>query len=234
MHEELFALPILSIVSDFVCPWCFIGKARLDAALAQMPADARPQIRYLPFKLNPDMPAQGMARADYREKKFGSKERSDELDAQVREAAEESGIAIHHDKMMRTPNTLKAHMLMAMASSLKSDEGDASIKLADLLFQAYFVEGKDIGEDDVLLELADEAGLPVEVATAALADEELTSATHNLADGLAGQGVSGVPTLLLDQHFLISGAVPTDDLVRIIPEAIDILKKAAESAPSTH
>ena len=217
----------LSIVSDFVCPWCFIGKARLDAALDRIPAEDRPTLRYLPFKLNPGMPPEGMKRADYRAQKFGSKEKSDELDAQVRQAAEESGLAIHHDKMERTPNTVKAHMLMAMAASLKNEKGDASIVLADLLFNAYFVDGEDIGEDDVLLGLAEKAGLPAEVAKAALADEELHSATDNLADGLAGQGVNGVPTLLLDQHFLISGAVPTDDLVRIIPEAIGILQKAA-------
>lgn len=218
----------LSIVSDFVCPWCFIGKARLDSALDQMPAEDRPQLRYLPFKLNPAMPEEGMARADYRQQKFGSLEHSNELDAQVRQAAEESGIAIHHDKMERTPNTIKAHMLMAMASSLKTDAGDASIVLANLLFKAYFVDGQDIGEESVLVSLAEDAGLPSEVAMAALSDEELRSATNNLADGLAGQGVSGVPTLLLDQHFLISGAVPTDDLVRIIPEAIGIVEKAAE------
>lgn len=217
----------LSIVSDFVCPWCFIGKARLDAALEHMAAEERPQVRYLPFKLNPTMPEEGMARVDYRKQKFGSLEHSNELDAQVRQAAEDSGIAIHHDKMERTPNTIKAHMVMAMASSLKSGEGDASLALANLLFKAYFVDGKDIGEESVLVDLAEEAGLPRDVAVAALNDEELRLATNNLADGLAGQGVSGVPTLLLDQHFLISGAVPTDDLVRIIPEAIGIVEKAA-------
>lgn len=221
----------LSIVSDFLCPWCFIGKARLDTALAQMPEDQRPALRFLPFKLNPDMPAEGMMRADYREKKFGSLEKSAQLDAQVRQAAEESGIAINHDKMMRTPNTVKAHMLMAMAASLKSEDGsDASLGLANDLFAAYFVEGQDIGQVDVLLDIAGNNQLPIEVATAALADDELASATHNLADGLASQGVNGVPTLLLDQHFLISGAVPADDLLRIIPEAIGILEKAKEEA----
>ena len=217
----------LSIVSDFVCPWCFIGKARLDAALAQLPVGERPQLRFLPFKLNPDMPEKGMARSAYREAKFGSLERSDALDSQVSDAAQESGLTINHDRMTRTPNTVKAHMLMAMAASLKHAEGDAAQVLARLLFTAYFVDGQDIGEEDVLLALAAEAGLPRAVAQAALRDDELRAATNNLADGLAGQGVSGVPTLLLDQHFLISGAVPSDDLVRIIPEAIGILEKAA-------
>lgn len=226
----------LSIVSDFVCPWCFIGKARLDTALAQMPPEKRPELHYLPFKLNPDMPEEGMARADYREQKFGSKERSDELDAQVREAAEESGVSINHEAMKRTPNTVKAHMLMAMASSLKSDTGNASIALADLLFQAYFIQGLDIGDEAVLLELAGKAGLPTDVVNAALSDQELRQATTSLAEGLASQGVNGVPTLLLDQHFLISGAVPSEDLLRIIPEAIGILENAqedAQSAPQT-
>ena len=217
----------LSVVSDFVCPWCFIGKARLDAALLQLDGAARPKLRYLPFKLNPAMPPDGMERAAYRVQKFGSMEKSDALDAQVRAAGEESGVAIHHDRMTRTPNTLKAHMVMAMAASLKTDDGDASLRLADALFHAYFTEGRDIGTDAVLMELAEEAGVPGPVAQAALADEELRAATNTLADGLAKQGITGVPSLLIDQHFLISGAVPTSDLVRIIPEAIGILNKAA-------
>lgn len=220
----------LSIVSDFVCPWCFIGKARLDAALAQMTPEQRPELHFLPFKLNPAMPEEGMARADYREQKFGSKERSDELDAQVREAAEQSGVSINHDAMTRTPNTVKAHMMMAMASSLKGDAGNAAVTLANLLFEAYFTQGLDIGEDAILLDLGAKAGLPADVATAALSDHELRQATNSLADGLASQGVNGVPTLLLDQHFLISGAVPSEDLLRIIPEAIGILEKAHADA----
>lgn len=223
----------LSIVSDFVCPWCFIGKARLDTALAQMVPEQRPELHFLPFKLNPSMPEEGMARADYREQKFGSKERSDELDAQVREAAEQSGVSINHQAMTRTPNTIKAHMLMAMASSLKSDTGNASVTLANLLFEAYFTQGLDIGEDAVLLDLAAKAGLPADVVLAALSDQELREATNSLAEGLASQGVNGVPTLLLDQHFLISGAVPSEDLLRIIPEAIDILENAKEATGNT-
>lgn len=220
----------LSIVSDFVCPWCYIGKARLDAALAQMESERRPELHFLPFKLNPSMPEEGMARADYREQKFGSKERSDELDAQVREAAQQSGVSINHDAMQRTPNTVKAHMVMAMAASLKGDAGNASMTLANLLFEAYFTQGLDIGEEAVLLELGAKAGVPTDVVTAALSDQELRQATNSLADGLASQGVNGVPTLLLDQHFLISGAVPSEDLLRIIPEAMSILEKAQEDA----
>ncbi|MEM6381590.1 MAG: DsbA family oxidoreductase [Pseudomonadota bacterium] len=217
----------LSVVSDFVCPWCFIGKARLDAALETLSDDQRPTVRYLPFKLNPDMPAEGMARPDYRLQKFGSLERSDQLDLQVRIAAEQSGVVIDHGKMERTPNTVKAHMVMAMASTLN---GETALKLADGLFAAYFTNGVDIGEDEALMELAAEAGLPKEITEAALADDELRSVTESLATGLAQQGINGVPTLLLDQHFLISGAAQTDDLKRIIPEAISILKDAKTQA----
>lgn len=217
----------LSVVSDFVCPWCFIGKARLDAALQGLGDAHTLELRYLPFKLNPAMPDEGMVRDDYRIQKFGSLEHSQTLDAQVREAAQESGVTIDHAKMKRTPNTVKAHMLMAIAASLKSDSANASLVLADLLFAAYFTQGKDIGLDDVLLDLATKAGLPADVAQAALGDAELAKATHELADGLASQGVSGVPTLLLDQHFLISGAVPADELQRLIPQAIGILAQGA-------
>ncbi|MEM6711608.1 MAG: DsbA family oxidoreductase [Pseudomonadota bacterium] len=221
----------LSVVSDFVCPWCFIGKARLDAALSQL--EAPPTVQYLPFKLNPTMPPEGMARADYRRQKFGSMQHSDALDTQVREAAEDSGVTIRHDLMERTPNTLKAHMVMAMAASVSPDNKGVPLRLADALFSAYFTEGRDISLDEVLLELAETSGVPASVAAAAIKDEELLQATNTLADGLALQGVSGVPTLLLDQHFLVSGAVPSQDLVRLIPEAISTLKKAAQEK-ATH
>ncbi|MBV6657210.1 MAG: DsbA family oxidoreductase [Devosiaceae bacterium] len=220
----------LSVVSDFVCPWCYIGKARLDAALDRLEPAQRPTVRYLPFKLNPDMPPEGMERSAYRTQKFGSLERSEQLDLQVRLAAEESGISIRHDLMTRTPSTIKAHMLMAMASTLAPD---TALRLAGGLFEAYFTEGVDIGVDDVLVDLAGKAGLPEEVAAAALGDGELRTVTESLAEGLADQGVRGVPTLLIDQHFLVSGAIPTDDLARMIPEAIGILDTADEAATGT-
>lgn len=220
----------LSLVSDFVCPWCYIGKARLDAAIERLDDDARPHIRFLPFKLNPSMPEDGMARPDYRIAKFGSLEKSNELDAQVRRAAEDSGLTIRHDRMTRTPNTVKAHMLMAMAASVKADTGNAAEPLAGLLFTAYFVEGQDIGEEAVLRALAETVGMPGAIVDGALEDAALREATEKLADDLASQGISGVPSLLLDQHFLVSGAVPTDDLVRILPQAMSILDDASDGA----
>lgn len=219
-------MPTLSIVSDFVCPWCFIGKARLDDALDRLGLGTELGIRFLPFKLNPEMPPEGMARPDYRLQKFGSKERSDQLDAQVFEAARQSGLTINFDRMKRTPNTLKAHMLMAMAASVQGGSESIALRLSDLLFRGYFVEGADIGEDDVLIGLGEAAGMARDIVVAALADEELRTATDSLATGLAQQGVSGVPTLLIDQHFFVSGAVSAEDLVRMIPEAVAILKEA--------
>ncbi|MEM1284267.1 MAG: DsbA family oxidoreductase [Pseudomonadota bacterium] len=226
----------LSIVSDFVCPWCYIGKARLDAARERLGDDVGLTIRFLPFKLNPSMPEDGMDRADYRVAKFGSLEKSNELDAQVRQAAEESGLTIHHDRMVRTPNTVKAHMLMAMAASLKTPDGDAgdvAERLAGLLFTAYFVDGQDIGESGVLRALGQKVGIPDAIIDGALEDATLRQATEKLADDLATQGISGVPSLLLDQHFLVSGAVPADDLVRILPQALAILEKAATENTGT-
>ena len=216
----------LSVVADFTCPWCYIGKARLDEALARLPEAQRPARRFLPFRLNPGLPPEGMERTAYRIAKFGSQERSDQLDLQVRLAAEESGVTIDHARMTRTPDTVKAHMLMAMAASL-AGAGDRADRLADRLYAAYFPQGVDIGQDEALLALAQEAGLSAGIAEAALADAELRAATVALADGLARQGISGVPTLLIDRHVLASGALPADDLARILPQAMAILDEAA-------
>src|SRR6185436_307818 len=123
----------IEIASDVICPWCYIGKRRLEKALALVKDEIRPEIRWLPFQLNPDMPSGGLPRAEYRKAKFGSLERAKGLDARVAAEGRGEGIDFAFDRMERTPNTVAAHQLIDLAQ--KQGKGDAVV---DALFRAYF------------------------------------------------------------------------------------------------
>jgi len=135
----------IEVGSDVVCPWCYIGKRRLEKALALVGGNLAPQVTWLPFQLNPGMPAEGMPRAEYRRAKFGSVERSRELDARVAAAGRGEGIEFALERIERTPNTFAAHQLIDLAQ-----ERGAGGTVVDALFRAYFEEARDIGERGVL------------------------------------------------------------------------------------
>src|SRR3954468_3441028 len=147
----------IAVFSDVICPWCYVGKRRLERALDELGWRDRVAIEWLPFELNPDMPAGGMERAAYRARKFGA-ERSAALDEQMRGVGEEVGIRFAFERMARTPNTRRAHMLIAGASRQGAGPGAAD-GLVEALFDAYFQRGEDIGDEDVLAGIAQRAGL---------------------------------------------------------------------------
>src|SRR6266850_5581409 len=124
---------VIEIASDVICPWCYIGKRRLEKALALVDGEVKPQIRWLPFQLNPDMPAGGMPRAEYRKAKFGSVERGKQLDARVAAEGRREGIEFAFERMQRTPNTVAAHRLIQLAQ-----EQGVAATVVDALFRAYF------------------------------------------------------------------------------------------------
>src|SRR5437016_2352398 len=150
MQREL----VIEIASDVICPWCYIGRKRLEKALALLDGEVTPVIRWLPFQLNPDMPASGMPRAEYRKAKFGSLERGKELDARVAAEGCGEGIDFAFDRMERTPNTSAAHQLIDVAQA----EGKGQT-VVDALFHAYFEQARDIGNPDVLQTIARSAGV---------------------------------------------------------------------------
>jgi predicted DsbA family dithiol-disulfide isomerase len=192
-------LPLaIAVFSDVICPWCFVGKRRLERALRDVGAEA--EITWLPFELNPDMPAQGMARADYRARKFGL-ERSRELDANMTALGREEGIAFGFDRIARTPSTRKAHALIAHASRL--GRADAVV---EALFRAYFEEALDVGDSEVLADLAARQGLERDAALAALSDPELHDEVVTREREAARLGASGVPFFVVDRQWAISGA----------------------------
>jgi predicted DsbA family dithiol-disulfide isomerase len=155
----------IDIISDVICPWCYIGKRRLEKAVAAFGGPVNG--RWLPFQLNPTMPKEGVSRREYRTKKFGSWERSQELDARVVAVGKEEGIHFAFDRIERTPNTLDAHRLIGLAER-KGVQG----AVVEALFRAYFTEGRDISNRQILLDVVAEAGLDRGKAEGVLNDDD--------------------------------------------------------------
>jgi predicted DsbA family dithiol-disulfide isomerase len=202
MTEESRPLAI-DIVSDVVCPWCYIGKRRLEAALADREETSAPVLRWHAFQLNPDMPRAGVDRRSYLERKFGGPQGAVEAYARVEAAGREAGIAFAFDRIQRQPNTLDAHRLIAWA---QAQDLLAASELVERLFRAFFVEGVDIGDSDQLSQLAAMSGLDAAAARAWLATDA-GRADVAAADRRAHElGISGVPFFIFNQRLGVSGA----------------------------
>jgi len=200
---------VIEVASDVVCPWCYIGKRRLEKALALLGGEVQPEIRWLPFQLNPEMPKEGISREDYRKAKFGSIERSRGLDARVAAEGEGEGIAFAFERMERTPNTAAAHQLIDLAQ--KQGRGTPVV---DALFKAYFEQARDIGDAAVLAEIASGAGV---TGWPQQADGKQVAA---LEEDVRNLGISAVPTFILNRKLGVSGAHPPEALAQAIQEAL--------------
>ena len=212
--------PTLSIdvVSDVVCPWCYIGKRKLEAALALPGAASLPNvlIRWHPFQLNPDMPLQGVSRQQYLEHKFGGPERAAEIYARVRAAGLAVGLALNIDGITLQPNTLAAHALIAFAQLGDFDASD----IKERLLKAYFVENRFIGSADVLAEIAEEAGLNGAAAQAFVSDPEQLAAVAQADAHVRSLGISGVPYFIFNQKVAVSGAQDPATLLAAMQQAV--------------
>ena len=216
----------IDIVSDAICPWCYIGKRQLERALAALAQEGLTfDVHWNPFQLNPDMPKEGRDRAAYRTWKFGSAEKAAALDARITEAASGVGLDFRTDLMTRTPNTIDAHRLIWFGG--QKDVQDA---VMEAVFKAYFTQGRDIGDHAVLADCAAEAGLDRAEVTAFLAsdfaDREMRAADQAAREA----GVSGVPSFFLDGYSLFSGAMPAEQIASALRRGRSILqeRKAAE------
>lgn len=205
----------IDIVSDVVCPWCYIGKRRLEAALAGRGGLA-PTVHWHPFQLNPDIPAGGVDRRTYLEEKFGGPEHAREIYARVQAAGREVGIPFKFELIERQPNTIDAHRLIAWTQAVAPERAD---RLVERLFEAYFTEGADIGAVDVLTRLAGEAGGDPVAARAHLESgegrDEITAADARVK----AMGISGVPFFILNRRLAVSGAQPADVLGEALQQA---------------
>ncbi|MFT3800534.1 MAG: DsbA family oxidoreductase [Burkholderiaceae bacterium] len=209
----------IDVVSDVVCPWCYIGKRQLDRAIGvwqDTHPDAPPvQVRWFPFQLNPDMDPAGVDRHDYLARKFGHAD-VDRLYDNVRAAAAAIDLDLNLGAIVRQPNTLKAHALLALAARQGADRQGA---LAEALFDAYFHRAVDLTDDENLIAVAGEAGLDEAAARATLADEAALAATAQ-ADAQAREaGVGGVPFFIVDQRIGVSGAQGVDRLLKAMGKA---------------
>jgi len=203
---------VVEMVSDLICPWCFVAKRRVEKAASLLGKEV--EVHWLPFELNADMPVDGLDRRVYRSAKFGSWEQSQRLDAQVAAAGAEVGIAFHHDRMKRTPNTFRAHVLLAAA--LKHGL-EMQGKVAERLFQAYFVNGEDVGDPAVLLGVAREFGVSAISRVEDLDSPDLV-AEVKATERKVSAGVRGVPQISFGGRVLASGAQHEEILAASIQE----------------
>lgn len=223
----------LDIVSDTICPWCYVGKRRLAEALPMLQAEGLQfDVTWRPFQLNPDMPPEGYDRRDYRVAKFGSWEKSQALDARVAEAGASAGLVFRHDLMARTPNTLASHALVGLAHQI----GGAAMqdRVVEALFTAYFTEGRDVGDAAVLADIAEVAGIERNHAAATLADPASLRAVAAEESLARRRGLDGVPSFILNGYFLFSGAQPAELIVRALRQASAQLVAAGEAAEPAH
>lgn len=202
----------LDIMSDPICPWCYIGKTHLDKALAAHP-DHPFQIEWHPFQLNPDMPREGMDRRAYLEGKFGGKEGAVRAYAPVVEHAEAAGLSIDFEGMKRTPNTLDAHRLIHWAG-IENRQGAA----VDALFKAYFVEARDIGDHDVLADVSDSVGMDAAVVRKLLHSDADTDDIRARDAHSRQMGISSVPTFIVAGQHAVPGAQPPELWAKVIAE----------------
>ena len=206
----------IDIVSDVVCPWCFIGKRRLEAALElyrqRRPEAPAPEVVFHPFELNPDLPREGIARADYIAKKFGARGYS--AHDRLVDAGAELGIPFAFDKIERQPNTLAAHALIEAA---RRHGVQGAVKEA--LLKAFFVDGLDLGDARTLVRVAAGAGLERAAAEAAVADEELRAAVAGEEEKARAMGVNGVPFFIFNSRLAVEGAQPPEVLLEAMLEA---------------
>ena len=203
----------VDVVSDAVCPWCFVGKRRLEAALAES-AGADVSVQWRPFQLDPTIPAEGLDREAYMRAKFRDDARLAEVHQRLKALGAEVGIAFDFAAIKRSPNTLDAHRLIRWA-------GEAGVQdaVVERLFSAYFERGEDIGDRDALVRIAQESGMSGEDVKRRLADEADAAEVKAEIERAQQLGVSGVPFFIFANKLAVSGAQSAEVLARAMKEA---------------
>lgn len=207
----------IDIISDVVCPWCYIGKRRIEAALAlyreRFPDKPEPLVRWWPFQLNPDMPVEGVPRSEYLERKFG-KDAAGQTYSRVSAVGREVGIPFAFDKMVRQPNTMAAHSLIALAV-----EYGVQHDLKEILLNAYFIEGQNFTDEATLVRLAVAAGIPEAAARECLASEVAREQVAHHEEQARKLGISGVPFFIFNGAVGVSGAQEAETLLEAMIKA---------------
>jgi len=211
---------LIDVISDVVCPWCFIGKRNLEAALRtwnqQNPGEESPRVRWHPFQLNPGLPQEGIPRERYVAEKFGGPERAKEIYARVANAGRQAGIEFRFDAIQRQPNTVDAHRLIHVSE----DEGLQDM-MVETLFRSYFLDAADLTSKEKLVDIAADAGMArqkIETYLESDADRLLIENADHRARTI---GVQGVPFFIFDQKYAVSGAQPPEVLVDVMRKVRD-------------
>ncbi len=213
----------IDVVSDTVCPWCFIGKRRLGKALASRP-EIDFTVRWRAYRLDPTVPRQGLERKAYLKARFGDDGRVRQMGEAIRDAGAKDDIHFSYERIARTPNTLDSHRLIRWAASAGCQD-----QVVELLFSAYFEEGRDIGSPTVLCDIAAMAGMDQELVSRLLASDADVELIER-EDALAHQmGISGVPTFIFANRYAASGAHEPEVLLKVIDQLLDEVVPAIET-----
>ncbi len=213
----------VDIISDTICPWCYIGKARLEKAMTERP-EIEFEIHWRPFQLNPDMPPGGMGRDEYLEAKFGGPDGARAAYEPVKQAAFDEGLDLRFDMIPKTPNTIDSHRLVRW-SKTAGVQGE----IVTALFQAYFEDGEDVSDPDILAQIAADNGMDANLVVDLLEgdeDKELISSEDQMARNM---GVNGVPAFIFNDRFMVSGAQNSETLVDVIDKIIEAEAEASET-----
>ena len=213
----------IDIVSDVVCPWCYLGKARLELAIAEVQDGVGVDLNWRPYRLNPDYPPEGVDQKKALEQKLGGAERVAQGHKMLTELGREVGIKFDFDAIKIGPNTLDAHRLIHWSVTESREKQD---KVVDALFKANFEEGRNVGDHAVLLDIAEEAGLDRSVIATLLASDADRDLIIGEIDAAQKIGVNGVPFFIFDQQYAVSGAQTPDVLAGALR---DIAKMKAEA-----
>jgi predicted DsbA family dithiol-disulfide isomerase len=208
----------IDIASDIVCPWCYIGKRHLEQALEmyadEYPNAPAPTLAWMPFQLNPDLPAEGMSREEYVQRKFGRP--ASEVYERVRTAGEAVDIPFAFDSIVRQPNTIKAHALVDLAAQF-----DKQPQVKEAMMHAYFCDGADLTDDAELGSIATRCGVPVAAVIERLQDKTALARIAEQDAKLRELGITGVPFFIINQKIAVSGAQPAEQLLAAMVQALN-------------
>lgn len=212
----------IDIISDVMCPWCYIGMRRLDDAIEQLPEGFALEVHWRPFQLDATLPKEGKDRAQYLNDKFGGPEGAQEVYHNIEMAGAEAGIDFNFHAIKFSPNTLDAHRLIKWAGEESEATQNAVVRQ---LFTGFFERGAHLGVDATLIELAEEAGMNIEGLAERLASDEDRAETQEEAQRASQMGVTGVPCYIVENKYAIMGAQPAETLVSAFQ---DIAKQKAD------
>ncbi|MBT3702260.1 MAG: DsbA family oxidoreductase [Alphaproteobacteria bacterium] len=213
----------IDIVSDTICPWCYIGKRRLETALAERP-DMDVTIEWRPYQLNPDIPQEGMSRQEFIAGKPDGEDETRENDERAYIVGEAEDLPFAFDLIERTPNTVDSHRLIRWSHSVGVQDA-----VVEKLFERYFMEGGDIGDPEVLLEIADEVGLDYDLVADLLSGEKDIEAVQEENEKFKEMGVTGIPCFIIDHKYVVMGAQEAETFLQMFEQVETNEAEAAEA-----